>query len=980
MVTMRLLFLPLLVGSASATTHAAPPSLSADPTGCFTDLVTRLSTDEMDGRGVGTEGNARAADLIAATLAMEGLTDPGKHYRQAFTVTTGVSLGAENLLAVTTGGATTPLALGTAFSPLGFSRSGAFAGGVVFAGYGIRATELGYDDYAGLDVKGKVVLAMRYEPGEEDDASPFDGKRPSRWSDLRAKAIVAREAGAAALLLVGPATHPDDPDKLPPLKTLGPLSDAGIPVIQVTRAEADLLLASAGLTLAQARDAIDHSYKPASRPLPDVSLRGRVDLHPVSATAENLVGVIPGRGALKDQVVVVGAHYDHLGHGGAGSFTPDVDAIHNGADDNASGVAAVVCAAGALVRSARADKADRRTVAVVAFSAEEIGLGGSGWYVQHPVVGTLANTAAMINLDMVGRLRDEKLAVLGTDSSPGWQALLDLAKGAAPELNLTTGGDGYGPSDHASFYGEGVPVVHLFTGAHPQYHTPDDDVALLDMDGGGQVSRFTSALVEAASHADRLAYARGTGSPMVGDSRGYGAYFGSVPDYTAMAAATGGVKLSDVRPGSPAERAGLRKGDVIVGMAGMKIENLYDMTFVLREHRPNETIAVVVDRAGATVTMHATLAVRGGDPAPPAAPAPTPHASFSVGAEPPPAGPSVDRPASGKSWAPRAGTDAQALLRTDEPHLADLRRLTFGGENAEAYWGPDGRHLSFQRTPPGGGCDAEYVLDLDSGNVTLASSGKGRTTCGYIDYPKGDSWIYATTEAASAECPARPDHTQGYVWALYDDYDIVRADATGHTTPLLASPGYDAEATECSKDGRVVFTSTRNGDIDLFVANADGSGVKQLTNTPGYDGGAFFTRDCRKIVFRASRPTGDDLADYRHLLDQKLVRPTSLEIYVMDADGSHVRQLTHDAAASFAPFPTPDGKGILYSSNVGGDAREFDLWYVGYDGKPPTRITTAPGFDGFPMFSPDGAWLVFASNRADPPGGHDTDLYVARWK
>jgi Tol biopolymer transport system component len=414
-------------------------------------------------------------------------------------------------------------------------------------------------------------------------------------------------------------------------------------------------------------------------------------------------------------------------------------------------------------------------------------------------------------------------------------------------------------------------------------------------------------------------------------------------------------------------------------MAGITINNLYDMTFVLREHKPGDTIDVIVKRDGAEVMLRATLSQRPGEAAPAAHPpggapaskdaaAPVKHASFEVGAE----------ALHLREWAPQAGKAVPELMRKDEPHLADLRRLTFGGDNAEAYWSPDGRKLSFQRTPPGGECDAQYVLDLDSGKVELVSSGAGRTTCGYFDFPKGDTLIYATTEAAAPTCPAKPDYSQGYVWAIYDSFDIVRRNGAGQTTPIIAGPGYDAEATECFQDGRILFTSTRNGDLDLYVANRDGGDVKQLTNLPGYDGGAFFTPDCSKIIWRASRPEGDALADYQRLLKQNLVRPSQLEIFVMDADGSNVKQLTHHGVGSFAPYPTPDGHGVVYATNIGADAREFDIRYVGFDGTE-ERITTAPSFDGFPMFSPDGKWLVFASNRANKEGARDTDLYIARW-
>jgi Tol biopolymer transport system component len=694
-----------------------------------------------------------------------------------------------------------------------------------------------------------------------------------------------------------------------------------------------------------------------------------VDLVPTTATTRNVLAVLPGSGALAKEVVVLGAHLDHLGHGGAGSMRPDSAEVHNGADDNASGVAGVVCAAKALRAAAPGKNA--RTVVVAAFSAEEIGIGGSAWYVQHPLF-PLADTVAMVNLDMVGRVREGRLSLLGTDSSPMWAGVLETAGKAAPALTLATGGDGYGPSDHASFYGADIPVAHLFSGAHEQYHTPDDDGARLNLDGGADVVRLTTAIVGELRTTARPTFARSTTSaPSMGDSRGYGAWFGSVPDYTAMEATSGGVKISGTRAGSPAERAGLQKGDVIVGMAGVAVQNLYDMTYVLRENKPGESIEVVVKRDGKEVRLLATLAARPTGSDAPHPPQPPPHASFQVESDP-------ALPGKKGEWRPGAGKLVPDLMRPDEPHLADLRRLTFGGENAEAYWGPDGHTLSFQRTQPAGGCDAQYLYDLDAGTVTLASSGQGRTTCGYLDYPKGGSMIYATTEAAGPSCPPAPDYSKGYVWPVYDSYEIVRDDLKGGRTPIITSPGYDAEATECFRDGRIVFTSTRNGDLDLYVANADGSGVKQLTDLPGYDGGAFFTPDCKRLVFRASRPEGTALDEYRSLLATGLVRPTQMEIYVMNADGSGVQQLTRHGVGSFAPYPTPDGKGVLYSSNRGDNPREFDIWFVDWKGNE-ERITTAPGFDGFPMFSPDGRWLVFASNRATEAGKRDTDLYIARW-
>ena len=327
--------------------------------------------------------------------------------------------------------------------------------------------------------------------------------------------------------------------------------------------------------------------------------------------------------------------------------------------------------------------------------------------------------------------------------------------------------------------------------------------------------------------------------------------------------------------------------------------------------------------------------------------------------------------------------EAHAAIRPDEGHLADLRQLTHGGENAEAYWSPDGRELILQARPTGSGCDRIFRMSIaDDPPVLLpVSSGRGATTCSYF-LPGNQGVIFASTHLGGAACPPRPDRSQGYVWALYNTYDIFRANADGTgLTRLTDTPGYDAEGTVCKKDGSIVFTSVRDGDLDLYRMDADGKNVRRLTSTVGYDGGAFFNDDCTKIVWRASRPKeGKDLVEYKRLLALDLVRPTKLEIYIANADGGDPVQLTYLDAASFAPFWHPSQKRIVFSSNYGdAKGREFDIFAVNIDGTKLERITTAPGFDGFPMFSPDGRQLAFSSNRATSPGAHDTNVFTARW-
>jgi Tol biopolymer transport system component len=334
-----------------------------------------------------------------------------------------------------------------------------------------------------------------------------------------------------------------------------------------------------------------------------------------------------------------------------------------------------------------------------------------------------------------------------------------------------------------------------------------------------------------------------------------------------------------------------------------------------------------------------------------------------------------------KPTAPVASSRASVVSAeppSSEPHLRDIKQLTFGGENAEAYWSFDGKQLIMQ-AHSGEGCDKIYRLTPGSAPVQV-SSGKGATTCSYF-MPGDAEVIYASTHLGGDACPPKPDHSQGYVWALYDSYDIFKANADGSNVRRLTSaPGYDAEATVCKKDGSIVFTSDRDGDIELYRMNADGSNVRRLTHTPGYDGGAFFNEDCSKLVWRASRPKGPALDEFRALLGKHLVRPSKLELYVANADGSEATQVTYLNAASFAPFFYPGSRRIIFSSNhADPKGRDFDLWAINTNGTQLERITSTPGFDGFPMFSPDGQTLAFASNRATAPGKHDTNVFLARW-
>jgi TolB protein len=313
-----------------------------------------------------------------------------------------------------------------------------------------------------------------------------------------------------------------------------------------------------------------------------------------------------------------------------------------------------------------------------------------------------------------------------------------------------------------------------------------------------------------------------------------------------------------------------------------------------------------------------------------------------------------------------------------ERHFGNVRQLTFEGENAEAYFSPDGRLLIFQSTRDGRTCDQQYIMRSDGSELRRVSPGSGKTTCGYF-IDNGRRILYASTDAVDSACPPRPDPAHGYVWRL-DPYDIYTADLDGsHRRRLTANNVYTAEGT-LSPDGHtIVFTSLKDGDLDLYTMNVDGTGVHRLTSTPGYDGGAFFSPDGKQIVYRAWHPTGDSLTAYQQLLAQRLVRPNRMELWVMNADGSGQHQITNLGGANFAPFFTPDGRRIIFSSNHNNPrSRNFDLYLVNLDGSGLEQITTDTEFDGFPMFSPDGKQLVWESNRH---GAHlgDTNVFIADW-
>jgi len=585
-----------LVGPARAT---APEIPSAE---WILDHAKVLSGPDMEGRASGTAGADRAAAHLARVFQEIGLAPGGDagSFLQTFSVPLGIRLGPANALSIIAPAARTAR-LGTDFTPLPTSADGQAEGEVVFVGYGITAPDLTYDDYAGIDVRGKIVLVMMREPRWQDPASPFRRPEVYHYAERSHKIINAREHGARAILLV---PHPMAPaERLPPLR--GVSHPSGILAAAVTRSMAAVLLGASPRTLAELAGAIDQHLAPQSFPLTGARARLGVGLIRERGAAANVVGILPGKDLrLRDEAIVVGAHYDHLGRGGEGSLAPErTGVIHPGADDNASGTAVVL----ALARAFKTAGGLPRTLVFIGFAGEEMGLLGSSHYVRRPAF-PLARTVLMLNLDMVGRLRNGRVYVGGVDSAAGLRELVGRAAqglGLTPELR----GDPYAPSDHSAFYAAERPVLFLFTGAHADYHRPGDTWEKLNAPGLVTIATLAARIVDTVGREPTPPkYAkveRASSGPRRGGS---GAFFGVVPEFGE--AERPGVRVSGVRPGSPADAAGVQAGDIIVRFAGVAVKTLEDLTFALRSKRPGDRVEAVIVRDGAEREIEATLGER----------------------------------------------------------------------------------------------------------------------------------------------------------------------------------------------------------------------------------------------------------------------------------------------------------------------------------------------------------------------------------
>ncbi len=584
------------------------PSLPQSAADILAGHARYLASEQLTGRGVDTPGIKLARDYIAREFAKYGLRPGGDNgtYLQGFNVPIGVTVKEPTALAL---GADSPLSLNQDWTPLGLSDSGAVEAEVVFAGYGITAKDYGYDDYAGLDVKGKIVLVLRYEPPPKDDKSPFqEAPRYSSHAALYAKAANARDHGALGMILVDLNHTGNERREL--LSTRRSLwrSNASVVAAQIKRRLADKWLEPHGMSLAALKERIDREGKPASTTIPGLKASLSVSLEEIRERAENVVGILPGSDpALRSENIVIGAHFDHLGFGHYGTRGSSTEGqIHHGADDNASGTAVLLRVAEQMARSG---SKPARTVIFAAFSGEELGLHGSRHYVSHAPMPVLA-TKAMLNLDMVGRLRNNRLTVFGARSAKELRATI-MDEAGKSGLRITES-DGVGRSDHISFYTKKIPSAHFFTGTHADYHRPSDTWEKLNFEGMGKVAEFILAaayrLAGTTESMDYVALPLPAHLNHDGERRGYGTYLGSIPDFERT---TDGVRLAGVREGSPAALAGLREGDIIIRLAERKINNLEDLVAVLRSKKPGDAVEIIVLRDNKPLTVKAILKDRG---------------------------------------------------------------------------------------------------------------------------------------------------------------------------------------------------------------------------------------------------------------------------------------------------------------------------------------------------------------------------------
>jgi Tol biopolymer transport system component len=578
--------------------------------------VRYLASDELEGRLTGEKGARMAAEYIAKSLKEIGIQpyDNQEGFYQSFEFSAGVEVDESGTFfrfetsnsAAESNQAAQVLSVQDHFSPLAFSENGQFKGDIVFAGYGLKVPgegAEGYNSYAGLNVSNKVAMVLRYVP------EGVDNERRAllnRYSSLRYKALIARELGASGLLVV---TGPNSPNsgKLIPLQSDQSLGNSGILAGSITEALADQLLAGTGKTLKVLQDGLDQENPHAvgTLEIPETMVEFAVKLNRIRKADRNVIGLLhpPHSSSSAKEYIVLGAHYDHLGYGEHGGFQVkgEENQIHNGADDNASGVAAVLEVAGAVKQFfTQSPEKVERGVIFAFWSGEELGLIGSSHFANHPPL-PLNSMKAYLNFDMVGRLRDNKLTLQGLGSSADWKMLIEK-RNILAGFQLSLQEDPYLPTDTTAFYPKEIPVLSFFTGSHDEYHRPGDDIVTLNWNGLQRISSFAKSMVLDLVNRDNapLQYSKVAPSKQQGNRDTLRVYLGTIPDYTTEVV---GVKLTGVRSGGPADKAGLKPDDVITSLAGQPIKNIYDYTYALDAIKIGESTEISVLRSGKPLTL-----------------------------------------------------------------------------------------------------------------------------------------------------------------------------------------------------------------------------------------------------------------------------------------------------------------------------------------------------------------------------------------
>jgi hypothetical protein len=564
-----------------------------------------LASDECEGRGVGTKGLELAAEYVADQLAKAGLKPAGTKgtFFQPFPFTRGSELdGPATLVLDGPMGQKIALKLGTDFQVSGLSGGGKVSAPIVFAGFGATAKDIGYDDYAGIDVKGKIVLALRRVPRFDNKDMPFDGARTINHATFDNKQTLAAANGAAALILVNDATELKAGDPLVPFQlTARGNANNNLPFVQIRRTLAEEMCESSlGQRLSDIEAGINRDLKPRSAPLKGwkatLSVKVKRNTYPV----KNIIGVLEGSGPLAKETIVIGAHYDHLGMGGAGSRSPKEKAIHHGADDNASGTTAML----ELARhfGAMKDRQGRRLV-FMAFTAEESGLIGSRYYTKNPLF-PLKDTVAMVNLDMVGRLRadpksmKDKLTVEGTGTAKGFDAMIEKLN---PGFQLIKKPGGNGPSDHDSFFNQKIPIVFFFTGFHDDYHKPTDTSDKINVAGMDRIVGYAEKIIaQLATDPHRPEYVAVASKFTSSPGAGKGPRLGIMPDYEEDKP---GVLVSATSKDGPADKGGVKAGDLIVSIAGRPVTNLTTYMAIMGQQKAGQPLEVSVLRKGQKVQL-----------------------------------------------------------------------------------------------------------------------------------------------------------------------------------------------------------------------------------------------------------------------------------------------------------------------------------------------------------------------------------------